>query len=35
MNGLQIMEMRVEAGDRVEAGQVLAVLDSSVLRASP
>ena len=33
VNGLQIMEMRVEAGDRVEAGQVLAVLDSSVLRA--
>lgn len=33
VNGLQILEMRVEAGDRVVKDQVLAVLDSSGLRA--
>ncbi|MEM9483518.1 MAG: efflux RND transporter periplasmic adaptor subunit [Cyanobacteria bacterium P01_F01_bin.116] len=32
VNGLQIREVRVRAGDQVVAGQVLAVLDDSVLR---
>ncbi|MEL6352623.1 MAG: efflux RND transporter periplasmic adaptor subunit [Cyanobacteria bacterium J06627_28] len=33
LSGLQISEMRVESGDRVSPGQVLAVLDNSVLQA--
>ena len=33
LNGLPIVEMRVDSGDRVSAGQVLAVLDTSVLQA--
>ena len=32
-NGLQILDVLVREGDRVEAGQVLAVLDDSVLQA--
>ncbi|NEQ52037.1 MAG: efflux RND transporter periplasmic adaptor subunit [Leptolyngbya sp. SIO3F4] len=32
VNGLQIREVLVRTGDQVEAGQVLAVLDDSVLR---
>lgn len=32
VSGLQILEVRVRAGDQVSAGQVLAVLDDSVLR---
>lgn len=32
VSGLQIREVRVRAGDQVTAGQVLAVLDDSVLR---
>jgi RND family efflux transporter MFP subunit len=33
VNGLQIREVRVQAGDRVAAGQVLAVLDDTVLQS--
>jgi HlyD family secretion protein len=33
VSGLQIREVRVRAGDRVTAGQVLAVLDDSILQA--
>lgn len=33
VNGLQIREVRVQTGDRVVAGQVLAVLDDAVLQA--
>ncbi len=33
VEGLQILEMRFQPGDRVEAGEVLAVLDSSLLQA--
>jgi HlyD family secretion protein len=33
INGLKIAEINVEEGDRVKSGQVMAVLNSSVLRA--
>ncbi len=33
VSGLPIVEMRVRAGDRVQTGQIIAILDSSLLQA--